>query len=125
MAATFELDVSMALDDLACHFMNHHDLDFYEETRQALRELEAAEAADLFEKAFAIVKPHWKEFEKFQESEDFGDFNDWLKTTGIEEQIDPLDKRMWNLLDRWPKEGLMHYWVTYARKHPERCVDAN
>lgn len=63
MAATFGLDVSMALDDLAWHFVNHHSVDWYEETSQGLRELEAVEAAELFEKAFAIIEPHWIELE--------------------------------------------------------------
>ena len=125
MAATFELDVSLALDDLAWHFVNHHDLDFYEETRQSLRELEAPEAAELFEKAFAIIKPHWIEFESVAQGEDFSAIHAWLDAAGIPKLIDPLDKQMWNLLGQWPKEGLMHYWVTYARKYPERCVDAN
>jgi len=33
MAATYDLDVSMAMDDLAWHFINHHEsLDLAEET---------------------------------------------------------------------------------------------
>src|ERR1035441_1397708 len=70
MAATFELDVSMALDDLAWHFVNHGDLDLYEETRQSLRELEALEAAHLFEKAFAVIEPHWIELGSVAQGED-------------------------------------------------------
>ena len=122
MAATFELDVSMTLDDLAWHFVNYPNLDWYEETLQGLRELDASEAAALFEKAFAIVEPHWNKLAEVAEDEKFGAIHDWLKATGIQEPIDPLNKQMWNLLDQWPDSGLMHYWIIYARKHPKRCV---
>lgn len=125
MAATFELDVSMALDDLAWHFVNYHSLDWYEETSQGLRELEAVEAAELFEKAFAAIKPHWIELGGMVQGKDFSAIHAWLDAIGIQKLIDPLNKQMWKLLGQWPKEGLMHYWVTYARKYPERCVGAN
>jgi hypothetical protein len=125
MAATFELDVSLALDDLAWHFVNHHDLDFHEETRQSLRELEALEAAELFAEAFAFIKPHWIELGSVTQGEDSSAIHAWLDATGIQKLIDPLNQKMWKLLGQWPKEGLMHYWTTYARKYPERCVDAN
>lgn len=125
MAATFELDVSMAMDDLAWHFVNYPNLNQYEETRQGLRELEANEAAELFEKAFSIIDPHWIEFGSVAESAESGIIHDWLNRIGIQKQIDPLTKQMWKLLNQWPDEGLMHYWVTYARKYPERCLNAD
>jgi hypothetical protein len=124
MAATFELDISMALDDLAWHFVNHHDLDLYEETSNGLKELGATEAAELFDAAFAIVKPRWEELETVSQNQESGSANahDWLDETGVQKQIDPLSKRMWKLLDQWRDVGLMHYWITYARAYPERCV---
>jgi hypothetical protein len=124
MAATFELDLSMAMDDLAWHFVNHHDLDLYEETSSGLRELGATEAAELFEAAFAIVKPRWDELGTVAPNDSSGsvDPHDWMEETGIQEQIGPLNKRMWKLLDQWRDHGLMHYWISYARAHPERCV---
>ena len=125
MAATFELDVSMALDDLAWHFVNYPNLEWYEETLQGLRELEAREAAELFEKTFSIVQPYWTELGDEVQSKNSHDKHDWLNKTGIQRQIDPLDDQMWTLLGQWPKEGLMHYWLTYARKYPERCIEAN
>jgi len=120
MAATFELDVSMAMDDLAWHFVNHHSLDWYEETRLGLRELEAIEAAKLFEKAFAIIQPHWVELGNVAQGEDSSAIHAWLDASGIQKRMDPLDKQMWTLLGQWPKEGLMHCWATYARKYPGR-----
>ena len=122
MAAIFELDVSMTLDDLAWHFVNYPNLDWYEETLQGLRELEASEAAELFAKAFAIVEPHWNKLGEVAEDKKFGAIHDWLNSTGIQKQIDPLNAQMWKLLGQWPDSGLMHYWVVYARKYPERCL---
>jgi hypothetical protein len=124
MAATFELDVSMSLDDLAWHFVNHHDLDLYEETKLGLRTLGAMEAAELFEAAFAIVEPLWHELGTVAQRDDSGSIHAWLDQKGIQKQIDPLDGRMWKLLGQWPKQGLMHYWVTYAREHPRQCIRA-
>jgi len=122
MAAIYELDVSMALDDLAWHFVNHHDLDLCEETSNGLRELEATEAAEIFDAAFAIVRRHWEELGAVAQNKDFGFVHAWLDEIGIQKQIDPLDDRIWKLLDPWRDYGLMQYWITYARKYPERCV---
>jgi hypothetical protein len=124
MAVTFDLDVSMAVNDLAWHFVNHPDLNLCAETSKGLRELEATEAAELFDAAFAIVEPMWEELETAAQNESSGSAktHDWLDETGIQEQIDPLNKRMWKLLDRWREHGLMHYWIAYARKYPERCT---
>src|SRR5262245_54549512 len=49
MASIYQLDVSMALDDLAWHFVNHRDIRMYRETLGGLRELRAEEAAALFD----------------------------------------------------------------------------
>jgi hypothetical protein len=121
MAATYDLDVSMALDDLAWHFTNHPDIAFAEETLLGLRELEATEAADIFEKALSIIEPHLLELKEFLAS-DNRDINDWLESKGIQAQMDPLNRQMWKLLDDRPREGLFKYWYAYARKYPERCV---
>jgi hypothetical protein len=124
MAATFELDVSMTLDDLAWHFVNHHDLDLFEETKLGLQTLGAMEAAKLFEAAFAIVEPFWQELGDIAQGDDFGSIHVWLDERGIQKQIDPLDNQMWKLLARWPEHGLMHYWITYAREYPQQCIEA-
>ena len=123
MAATYDLDVSMALDDLAWHFINHHSLpEFAEETISALHELEAPEAAELFAAAFEIIKPHWQELQSDRESKAA---HDWLAATGIQAAIDPLSTRMWDYLKQFPAQGLFSLWATYARKYPERCITAN
>ena len=48
MAATFELDVSMALDDLGWHFGNWTHRGYCDETLHGLRELEAGEYTEMF-----------------------------------------------------------------------------
>ena len=120
MAVTYELDVSMALDDLAWHFINYHtSIELAEETIAGLNELETPEAAEIFRKALDIIKPHWQELERVSQSKAA---HDWLNSKGIQDLMNPLNDRMWMLLKQYDKSSLMSLWVTYARKHPERCV---
>lgn len=122
MAAIYELDVSMALDDLAWHFVNHHDQRFYEEARLGLRELEAHGAAILFEKAYAVIAPRWDELGRELDKPQGGDVHDWLDSTGIQKQVDPINHEMWQLINQNREFGLLSYWLSYSRKYPERCV---
>ena len=120
MAETYDLDVSMAMNDLAWHFINHHNsFELAEETIAGLNELGTTEAAEIFEAAFAIIKPHWQELENVSHSKTG---HDWLDSNGIEKLMNPLNKRMWNLLKTFGETGLLSLWVTYARKYPDRCV---
>ena len=120
MAGIFDLDVSLSLDDLAWHFGNHNDERFLNETVLGLRELDAHEAADIFLAAWEIVKPHLAEIRsKDWENEDP---HVYLDRTGIQSRVDPLNDRMWKICKECGDLGLMKYCVTYARKHPERCV---
>src|SRR5947207_1772268 len=59
MAATYELDVSLALDDLGWHFGNWHNADLAEETARGLELLGAEELSGLFRQAFQIAKNYW------------------------------------------------------------------
>jgi hypothetical protein len=119
MASIFDLDVSMTLDDLAWHFGNHNDDRFLQETVLGLRELEANEAADLFQSAWDIAKPYLPEIRiKDWDSEDP---HDYFERT-IQAQVDPLNERMWEICKQCGKLGLPQYWLPYARKYPERCV---
>jgi hypothetical protein len=122
MAGIFDLDVSMALDDLAWHFGNHNDERFLQETVLALRELEAVEAADLFQSAWDIAAPYLPEIRvKDWESEDPHDYFDRT----IQSMVDPLNDRMWAICKECGDPGLLQYWLAYARKYPERCVAAS
>lgn len=61
MAATYELDVSLALDDLGWHFGNWHNEDLAVETARGLEVLGANELSDLFKQAFEIARRYWRE----------------------------------------------------------------
>ena len=118
MAATHGLDVSMAMDDLGWHFYNWHHRGYLEETKQGLRELEAFEIADIFDHACKLVEPHWEAIEKIRENA--SDFGEWYAESGLESTLDPLNEKLWKLLRQWPDYGIMHYWLEYVRKYPDR-----
>jgi hypothetical protein len=120
MACTYELDVSMALDDLAWHFVNYHgSIELAEETVSGLRELEAPEAAEVFQEALAVIEPHWEELENVAQSKTA---HAWLDSQGIQELMNPLNDRMRKLLSQYDKGSFMSLWASYARKYPERCA---
>jgi len=122
MATTYDLDVSMALDDLAWHFINHQSsFDLVSETVDGLRELEANEVAEIFEAAMEIIKPHWTSLPEVIELKGGGPKHDWLDAKGIQSQMDPLNFRLWKILDQYGNGGLLSLWPVYARKYPERC----
>ncbi len=120
MAAIHELDVSMALDDLAWHFGNWNDERILKATADGLRELEAFEAAELFTRAWETVTPFLSEIKAFDAEKE--DFHAYLDRTGIQEKINPLSERMLEICREGGDLGLMQYWLNYAKKYPERCV---
>src|SRR5688500_1587562 len=111
MAATYELDVSLAMDDLGWHSGNWHSAELAEETARGLEELGATELATLFREAFRIAEKYWTELgEK--------DWMDWYHKSDFEKETLPLTKRAWEI--NKGKMGIFQYWVDYARKYPER-----
>jgi hypothetical protein len=112
MAATYELDVSLALDDLGWHFGNWHNLDLAEETAQGLEELGAGELAKAFKEAFQLAKEYWTELGS-------ENWMRWYHGSPLEKAMEPLDKRACSILAA-KKNGIFEYWVDYARRHPER-----
>ena len=122
MAAIYRLDVSMAVDDLGWHFCNFHDRAFCDETQRGLRELEAVEAAEIFESARALVEPHWDEVgsRKVIGGEAF---TEWYSNSGLERALAPLNRRLWAISERSPSYGLMQFWLDYARKYPARVLE--
>lgn len=119
MAATYELDVSMALDDLAWHFVNHHAaLELAEETLLGLKEFGAPTAANVFAEALAIIRPHWQTLQAGLAAKTE---HDWLAATGIQSSMNPLNERLWNYLKQFPDSSFFSLWTAYARQHPERC----
>ena len=112
MAATYELDVSMALDDLGWHFGNWHDLDLAEETVKGLSELGAKDLASIFAEAVQLARNHWDELG--QEN-----WMKWYHGSLFEQAMAPLNQRTRAILDQ--KGGsLFKYWVDYARRFPEK-----
>jgi hypothetical protein len=123
MAATHRLDVSMAVDDLGWHLHNFHHRAFCDETQWGLRELEAAEAADIFGSARGLVEPHWDEIASLKAIGGEA-FVEWYKDSGLERELAPLNRRLWAICKRSPSYGLMAYWLVYTRKYPERVSQA-
>ncbi len=115
MAATYELDVSLALDDLGWHFGNWHDIDLAEETARGLEELGASELAKVFREAFQLARNYWAELGA-------ADWTDWYDGSPFEIAVGPLNERAWSILSGKTR-GIFDYWIDYARQHPE-CVAA-
>jgi hypothetical protein len=122
MASTFQLDVSMCLDDLGWHFANWHHHPYCQETSQGLRVLGAIEVADLFDRAYQMVLPYWDAISKLL-AKDFKEFVRWYNISDLEKSLDPLNKRLWDILKERGEFSLMKFWLDYARKFPERVAD--
>src|SRR5262245_12720462 len=84
MAATYDLDVSLTLDDLGWHFGNWHDAGLAEETSRGLEELEATELAKIFNEAFRTAIRHWN---------DLGarNWTEWYHGSPLEKAMTPLN----------------------------------
>lgn len=121
MAATYELDVSLALDDLGWHFANWHHRAYCEETLWALRELEAKEEAEIFARAYALVQPYWSELGEVLDKS-FEYFVEWYPGSPLETVTTPLTQRFWELQKK--DNGLFGYWTRYARKYPHKVMQS-
>lgn len=117
MAATYELDVSLCLDDLGWHFGNWHNKDLAEETIRGLEILGAPELALIFREAYQLSLECWSELGR-------EDWSDWYSDSPLEAALEPLNDRATNFLEKH-KNGIFHYWVTYARKHPQEFASLN
>jgi hypothetical protein len=112
MAATYELDVSLALDDLGWHFGNWHNADLAEETANGLEELGAPELAKVFRTAFQVAGGYWTEL-------GIENWMQWYRGSPLEKSLEPLTKQARSIL-AGKEQGIFKYWVDYARRHPER-----
>jgi hypothetical protein len=117
MAATYELDVSLAVDDLGWHFGNWHDMELAEETAAGLDELGAHELAKIFCDAFQLAQDYWIELGS-------DGWIDWYHGSSLEKAVDPLNRKAWAILNG-KKNGIFEYWIEYARKHPDRVGGEN
>jgi hypothetical protein len=124
MAAIYQLDVSICLDDLGWHFANWHHRPYYKETLRGLRELEAYEVADIFEKAYALAQPHWDKIGELV-AKDFDEFVDWYPGSELEKLTMPLTERLWEICGSsgdGHSRGLLTLWAQYARKYPHKVA---
>lgn len=112
MAATYELDVSLALDDLGWHFGNWHDHELARETILGLKELEAHEFAEIFSTAYDHAKAFWTELGAEE-------WMDWYHESDLDRRLGPLNQRAWALWNA-NSSGLFTYWVKYAKKYPAK-----
>jgi hypothetical protein len=120
MAAVYQLDVSLTLDDLGWHFANWHHRGYSDATLWALGELGAHDHAAIFAEAYQAVQPFWDEIGALC-AQDFGDFVEWYRDSELDRRLLPLTERMWDLQDI--DGGLLGFWTSYARQHPERVCE--
>ncbi|MGL4513232.1 MAG: DMP19 family protein [Lacipirellulaceae bacterium] len=112
MAATFELDVSLTMDDLGWHFGNWHHEGLAEETALGLEELGATRLAEIFREAFRQALVFWAPL-------GCDDWMEWYHGSALEESVHALNTEAWALQN---ERGILELWPLYARKHPERLV---
>ncbi|MDE1162556.1 MAG: hypothetical protein PW792_11510 [Acidobacteriaceae bacterium] len=122
MQSVYELDISMTLDDLAWHFLNHPADISSRRTYEGLLELELPAEASLFKQAWDIWAPHLEQYRQHGVGEQ--EPHDYLESIGVQKPINPLNDQLWKLLEKPNNLGLMQAWVNYARKYPERCIDS-
>ena len=116
MAATFELDVSMTLDDLGWHFGNWAHRGYCDETLRGLRELEASEYAEMFAKAYELAQSCWTELRDLSHD----DFKKWYDRSDFHKTTALLSSRWWDLEEI--DGGIFGHWTRYARKYPHKVV---
>ena len=125
MAATYQLDVSLTLDDLGWHFANWPHLGYRAETQRALHELGTGELATLFDAACRIADRSWNELVA-RAAAGPEEFIAWYDASSLKLELAPLHERMLDLLDLSDEDGepgLFRHWLLYARRHPERLCD--
>jgi hypothetical protein len=113
MAATYEFDVSLALDDVGWHFGNWHSRELAEETARGLEELGAVDLERIFRQGFRIAQDYWTELgsESWME---------WYHGSEFERAVVPLSREARSIL-KGKKSGIFDYWIEYARRFPERA----
>lgn len=117
MASTYDLDVSMTLDDLGFHFANYPSVPLAMETSAGLRELGASDAADLVECALSVARPYWA----FIKSPDFAAT---YANSPLEAALDPINVEFWRLYGPTSERehSLLDLWPRYARADPDAVV---
>ena len=123
MESIYQLDVSLALDDLGWHFANWHNKQYCEETLRGLRELEAHEVADIFDAAYTHALCWWDKIGELLEV-DFDEFTTWYSGSEFEKVTMPLTRRLWAMCEgeEGKRKGILRFWAPYARKYPHKVI---
>jgi hypothetical protein len=116
MAVTFELDVSMALDELGWHFGNWTHRGYCDQTLWGLRELEAFNYADLFGKAYVLAQSCWTQLRLPQD-----EFKKWYYDSDFYKATEPLSSKWWEL--QKIDGGIFGHWTKYVRKYPHKVTE--
>jgi hypothetical protein len=114
MAATYELDVSLTLDDLGWHFGNWPHKGLALETLSGLRELGATQLADAFSLGLEWAERHWANFTR-------DDWMNWYNSPQIQKEVTSFNDSAYEIYKPLT-QGLFTYWVLYARAYPERLI---
>ncbi len=114
MAATYDLDVSLALDDLGWHFGNWHHVELAHETIRGLRELGADRMAEIFAGALEHAQRYWSEL---------GSQNwlEWSPGSPLATAVGPLTNEAYGIWEKQP-QGLFSFWLSYARRCPGKLI---
>jgi hypothetical protein len=119
MAAIYQLDVSMALDDLGWHFANWHHRPYCDETLRGLQELETHEPAEIFSNAYELAQLYWSTIGELL-AQGFDKFVDWYPDSELEKTLDPLNRRMWDPAALWADGLLVDLRAQVSREGSER-----
>jgi hypothetical protein len=120
LSGIWDLDVSMAMDDPAWHFGNHHHELLLQETYESLRIVGADAVAEMFHAAWEIVKPHLPYLQDSAIRQK--DFHSWLREVGIQQQIDRMNPRLWKICEEQGNFRLLQFVIDFAKRCPEGCV---
>ena len=120
MAATHWLDVSLTLDSITWHFGNFGEPRLVAHTEMGLHELGLHDLAQLFVEAKELMLPLLSRRTKSN-----GDPYEILKSAGLKERGDEIDKRARALDDLGSgRSAIYEAWVRYARQYPERVFQS-
>lgn len=112
MAATYELDVSVTLDDLGWHFGNWHNKALAALTHEGLLELGLVRHADVFSTAYHEVELVWELYEN--------DLRSWYDGSVLEQALTPLNAEMWKI--NKGAGNILAAWAPYAKANIRRCM---
>lgn len=99
------------------YFWNYQDTRFYDELRRGLRELNAVEHLEVFERAFGLIRPHLSAMLQMQDLNDyFSKYKPLLKSDGTSDKLLKLDAEFYDL-----RPTLTRIRVMYLKQNQDKC----